>query len=90
MFDVYLRDEPFSSGVGIVELQPTKGTQWVAYINENYFDSYGCAPPQKLSSFNIKQDELFLNSEYKIQGLTNKKDTSRAVDCSYIIYLTKI
>ena len=36
--------EPFSSDVGIVNLNPTKGTHWVAYINENCFDRYGCAP----------------------------------------------
>ena len=33
---VYLRDRPFSSDTGIVNLHPSKGTQWVRYINENY------------------------------------------------------
>ena len=36
---LYLRDGPFPSDVGIVNLHPTKGTHWVVYINENYFDS---------------------------------------------------
>ena len=44
---IYLRDGPFSSDIGIVNLHPLKGTHWVCYINENYFDSYGCAPPKK-------------------------------------------
>ena len=38
---IYLRDGPFESDTGIVNLHPTKGTHWVCYINENYFDSYG-------------------------------------------------
>ena len=44
---IYLRDGPFSSDVGVVNLHPAKGTHWVLYINENYFDSYGCVPPKK-------------------------------------------
>ena len=44
---VYLRDGPFSSVVGIAKLHPSKGTRWVQYIKENYFDSYGCSPLQK-------------------------------------------
>ena len=42
-----LRDGPFKSDIGIVNLRPSKGTHWVCYINENYFDSYGCVPPKK-------------------------------------------
>ena len=44
---IYLRDWLFLKDIGIVNLQPSKGTHWVCYINENYFDSYACAPPQK-------------------------------------------
>ena len=44
-----LRDGLFSSDNGIVNLNPTKGTHWVCYINENYFDSYGFVCPKKLS-----------------------------------------
>ena len=36
---IYLRDEPFQTDIGIVNLHPSKGTHWVCYINENYFDS---------------------------------------------------
>ena len=39
--NIYLRDGPFSGDIGIVNLHPSKGTHWVCYINENYFDSYG-------------------------------------------------
>ena len=30
---IYLRDEPFSTDVRLVNLHPSKGTHWVIYIN---------------------------------------------------------
>ena len=83
---IYLRDGPFSSDIGIVNLHPSKGTHWVTYINENYFDSYGCVSPKKLSKFIIKRNGYCLYSEYQIQ----KNDSLCASYCLYIIYLTKI
>ena len=83
---IYLKDGPFSSNIGIVNLHPSKGTHWVCYINENYFDSYGCVPPKKLSKFIIKQNGCCLYSEYQIQ----KNDSFCASCCLYIIYLTKV
>ena len=83
---IYLRDAPFRSDIGIVNLHPSKGSHWVVYINENYFDSYGCAPPKKLSKFIIKRNGYCLYSEYQIQ----KNDSYCASYCLYIIYLTKI
>ena len=83
---IYLRDAPFKSDIGIVNLHPSKGSHWVVYINENYFDSYGCAPPKKLSKFIIKRNGYCLYSEYQIQ----KNDSYCASYCLYIIYLTKI
>ena len=53
---IYLRGGPFSSDIGIVNLRPSKGTHWVCYINENYFDSYGIVCPNKLSKFIIKRN----------------------------------
>ena len=83
---IYLRDGPFSSEIGIVNLHPSKGTHWVCYMNENYFDSFGCAPPKKLSKFIIKRNGYCLYSEYQIQ----KNDSYCASYCLYIIYLTKV
>ena len=85
-FRIYLRDGPFSSDIGIVNLHPSKGTHWVTYINENYFDSYGVTCPEKLSKFIIKRNGFCLYSEYQIQ----KNDSFCASYCIYIIYLTKI
>ena len=87
---IYLRDEPFSSDIRIVLLHTSKGTHWVCYIGENYFDSYGCAPPPKLTKFIIKRNGYCLYSEYKIQGLTSKKDSSCASYCLYASYLTEV
>ena len=53
---IYLRDGPFGSDIGIVNLHPSKGTHCVCYKNENYFDSYGCVCPKKLSKFIIKRN----------------------------------
>ena len=63
----YLRDGPFSSDIGIVNIHPSKGTHWVCYINEHYFDSYGVVCPKKLSKFIIKRNGHCLYSEYQIQ-----------------------
>ena len=60
---IHLRSGAFSSDIGIVNSHPSQGTHWVCYVNENYFDSYGCAPPQKLSKFIIKRNGLRLYSE---------------------------
>ena len=83
---IYSREAPFKSDIGIVNLHPSKGSHWVVYINENYFDSYGCALPKKLSKFIIKGNGYCLYSEYQIQ----KNDSYCASYCLYIIYLTTI
>ena len=83
---IYLRDGPFEFDIGIVNLHPFKGTHWVCYTNENYFDSYGIVCPKKLSKFIIKRNGYCLNSEYQIQ----KNDSYCASYCFYIIYLTKV
>ena len=87
---IYLRDGPFESDIGIVNLHPSKGTHWVVYKSENYFDSYGCALPQKLSKFIIIRKGYCLYSDYKIQGLTSKRDSYCASYCLYILYLKKV
>ena len=87
---IYLRNGPFQSDIGIVKLHPTKGTHWVCYRNEKYFDSYGVVCPKKLSKFILKRNGFCLYSEYKIQGLTSKKDSYCASYCLYKIYLTKV
>ena len=89
-FGIYLRDGLFSSDIVVVNLHASKGTHWVFYINENYFDSYGCVPPNKLSKFVIKRYGHCLYSEHKIQGLTYKRDSFCASYCLYIIYLTNV
>ena len=87
---IFLRDGPFESDIGIVNLHPSKGTHWVLYIHGSYFDSYGITPPKKLSKFIIKRNGYCLYSEYKTQGLTSKQDSYCASYCLYIIYLTKV
>ena len=83
---IYLRDGPFESDIGIVNLHPFIGSHWICYINENYFDSYGIVCPKKLSKFIIKRNGYCLYSEYQIQ----KYDSYCASCCLYIINLTKV
>ena len=66
---IYLRDGPFETDIGIINLHPSKGTHWTCYVNENYFDSYGCVCPKKLSKFIIKRNGYCLYSEYQIQKM---------------------
>ena len=77
---IYSRDGLFSSDIGTVDLHPTLGSHWICYINENFFDSYGCVPPKKLSKFIIKRNGYCLYSEYQIQ----KNDSFCASYCLYI------
>ena len=86
---IYWRDGAFSTNTGLVNLRWSEGTHWVCYISENYFDSYGWDHPQKLSKIFIKQKGFCLYSEYKIHGLTCKRDSFCASFCLYILYLTK-
>ena len=37
---IYMRDDKFTTPIGIVNLHPTKGTHWVLYLTRFYFDSY--------------------------------------------------
>ena len=83
---IYLRDGPFESDIGIVNLHPSKGTHWICYINENYFDSYSIVCPKKLSKFIIIRNGYCLYSEYQIQ----KNDSYCGSYCLNIIYLTKV
>ena len=54
---------PFSTDIGIVKLHPSRGTQWVCFINGNYFDSCGIVCPKKLSKFTKKRNKHCLYSE---------------------------
>ena len=83
---IYLRDGSFSSDIGIVNLHPSKGSHWICYINQNFFDSYGIVCPKKLYKFIIKRNGYYLYSEYQIQ----KNDSFCESYFSYKIYLTKV
>ena len=86
----YLKDGPFSGDIRVVNLHPSKGTHWVCYINENFFDSYGCAPPQKLTNFFIERSGHCFYSEYEVKGLKSERDSYCATYCLYILYFTKV
>ena len=43
----YSGDGPISSDIRIINLRPSKSTQWLFYLHANFLDSKGCSPPQK-------------------------------------------
>ena len=77
-----MRDDKFSTKLGIVNLHPSVGTHWVIYTNHNYFDSYGCPPPTNV----VNQFKKGIYSEYQ----TQKNDSYCAAYCLYVLYLTQI
>ena len=64
---IYLRDGPFSTDIGIVKLHPSRGTHWVLYIKDCYFDSYGCRKPKKLLNYLKNKHKKCICSKYQIQ-----------------------
>ena len=81
--EIYLIDGPFETIKGIVNFHPYRGSHWVLYINECFFDSFGFGRPQKLSEFITKRNGYCLHSENKKQGLTSKRDSYCASYCLY-------
>ena len=81
-----MRDDKFTTPIGIVNLHSTKGTHWVLYINQFYFDSYGIIPPLSIQKYIKKHHKNLIYSEYKIQN----NDSLCAAYCLYILYLTQI
>ena len=79
---IYMRDDKFITTSGIVNLHPTKGTHWVMFTNQNYFDSYGCPPLTNI----LNHINNGIYSEYQI----HKDDSYCAAYCLYVLYLTNI
>ena len=42
---IYMKDVAFTTNSGIVNIHLTKGTYWVLFVDEFYFDSYGFPSP---------------------------------------------
>ena len=73
--------------IRIENLHPSKGTHWVAYINETSLNNYGCVPLEKTFQVVVKRNGHCLYSENRIQGLKSKRDSFCAVFCLYINYI---
>ena len=64
---IYLRDGDFSTIYGIVNLHPSRGTHWVCFIKDCYFDPNGCPSSNKLLFHLRKVYKICIFSEYQIQ-----------------------
>ena len=87
---IYLRDGPFESEIGIVNIHPSKGAQWVLYKNEFFFIHMVVLLPRNYLALLKNEMYIVLFSEYKIQGLTSKRDSYCASFCLFLFYLTKV
>ena len=87
---VNLRDGSFKTDIVIANLHPIHDTHWVLYLHEWYFHSYGITPPKKHSRVINKRNGHCLCSDYKIEGVTSKRDSYCAASCLNIIHLTKV
>ena len=83
---IYLRDEIFSTKFGIVNRHLSKGTHWVCYSKDFYFDSKGCPRPKKNPIFSKSRYGTCVFFEYQIQ----KKDSFFGSNVLYIINSTKV
>ena len=66
---IYLGDGDFLTSYGIVNLHPSRGTHWVLYIKDCYFESYGCSPPKNLFNYLKNKLKKCIYSEYQIQKM---------------------
>ena len=73
-----------------------EGIQWITYINEYYFDSYGFPSPKTLTIHFIKRNRKSSSSENQFEGICNSpnqghsvNDSNCAAFCLYIFYFTK-
>ena len=79
---IYMRDDKFTTTSGIVNLHPTKGTHWVMFVNEFYFDFSAC--PSSTNRLNHFKKVSIQNIKFR------KKDSYCAAYCLYVLYLTNI
>ena len=66
---IYLRDGDLLTSYGIVNLHPSRGTLWVFYYKDCYFDSYGCPPPKKRPNYLKNKHKKYIYSEHQIQKM---------------------
>ena len=81
-FDIYLRNQPLKTKQGIVNLDTTKGSHWVCFYENNYFDAYGVKPPLEVEN-SLKTG---IYSSYQIQS-SNPNDQLCGSYCLYVLYL---
>ena len=60
---IYMRNDAFTTNIGIVNLNSFKGTHWLMFVDDIYFGSYCCPPPMNKRN----QIDRGFYSEYQIQ-----------------------
>ena len=80
-----MRNSIVTANDGSLIFHPTTGTHWTLYINEYYFDSYGCLPPNVLTTFFNEWNGKCVTSHYK----NKENDSCCAAFGLYIFNLIK-
>ena len=75
-----MRDDKLTTKQGIINLDNKKGTHWVCYYKNNYFDSFGVKHPKIIE----RQLKPLIFSTYNIQKINENLCASY---CLYILYL---
>ena len=81
-FGIYMRNDTLTTKQGIINLDTKKGTHWVCFYEQYYFDSFGVRPPKNIE----RQLKPLTFSTYKIQHMYDELCASY---CLYILYLIK-
>ena len=54
-----MTENKFTTKHGSANLHSIEGTHRIAYLNEFYFDAFGCPPPELSNFINERQGNVF-------------------------------
>ena len=81
-FSIYTDDQKLKTKCGLINLdEKGKGTHWVCYYENNYFDSFGGPPSENIDR---QLSKIYVYSTYQIQSI---EEALCAAYCLYILYL---
>ena len=81
-FGIYTDNQKLKTKCGLINLdEKGRGTHWVCYYENNYFDSFGGPPSENIDR---QLSKIYVYSTYQIQSI---EEALCAAYCLYILYL---
>ena len=81
-FGIYTDNQKLKTKCGLINLdEKGRGTHWVCYYENNYFDSFGGPPSENIDR---QLSKIYVYSTYQIQSI---EESLCAAYCLYILYL---